>query len=77
MAKFLVITGDGCAYCDKAKALLTERGKTFQEKDILDASEEMKRSGRKTVPQIFRMHDDKVDTHIGGYTDLVSYLGLS
>jgi glutaredoxin 3 len=77
MAKFLVITGDNCSYCTKAKELLTERGHTFTEVDLLDAQERMKRTGRNTVPQIFRMDESDSWPHIGGYTDLVAYLGLS
>jgi glutaredoxin 3 len=58
-----------CGYCSAAKRLLSSKGVTFTEIDVLMDSarraEMIERSGRQTVPQIFI--DDK---HVGGYDDL-------
>ncbi len=58
-----------CTYCNRAKALLTEKGVSFQEiridGDKARREEMIQRSGRTTVPQIF------IDAqHIGGCDDL-------
>lgn len=65
----VVYSKPGCPYCIKAKALLTEKGVSFQ---VITASEdpairaEMNaRSGRNTFPQIFIG-----ETHVGGCDDL-------
>jgi glutaredoxin 3 len=61
-----------CPFCIKAKQLLSDRGLTFKEIDVEKSpdrkAEMIKRSGRKTVPQIFIN-----GVHVGGYTDLVEY----
>lgn len=62
MKTYLVITGDNCPYCDKAKALITERGDRFVEMPLIDAVEPMSKLGVKTVPQVFEL--------VGGYEDL-------
>ncbi len=58
-----------CAYCDRARRLLTEKGLTFKEIDVDDGDklrEEMiARSGASTVPQIFIGAK-----HIGGCDEL-------
>ena len=58
-----------CPYCARAKALLTQKGITFEEVDVyMDAAarkEMFEKSGRRTVPQIFIG-----DRHIGGCDDL-------
>lgn len=59
-----------CGYCVKAKALLREKGVTWEEHDITGngqkIDEMMERSGgQTTVPQIFIG-----DQHIGGCDDL-------
>ena len=58
-----------CPYCARAKRLLTAKGASFEEIDVMmDADQRRKmeqRSGRHTVPQIFF-----ADTHIGGCDDL-------
>lgn len=63
-----------CPYCQRAKALLGQKGLVFSEIDIdVDRQyrEEMiARSGRRTVPQIFIG-----DKHIGGCDDLVAAAG--
>ena len=64
-----------CPYCDKAKALLTERGIPFTYHDV-DASEDAFDSlfalvgTWKTVPQIFVNGE-----HVGGFDDLKEMLG--
>ncbi|MGE0583371.1 MAG: glutaredoxin 3 [Steroidobacteraceae bacterium] len=58
---------DWCPYCARARKLLTGKGVAFEEIDV-DATgrEEMiRRSGRRTVPQIFIG-----DTHVGGSDEL-------
>lgn len=64
-----VYTSDWCPYCQRAKALLTQKRVVFSEIDVeQDAKfrEEMiARSNRRTVPQIFIG-----DRHVGGCDDL-------
>lgn len=66
----VVIYGDrSCGYCAAARMLLKKKGVTYE--DIIvtadaDALEEMqRRSGQRTVPQIFIG-----DRHVGGFDDL-------
>jgi glutaredoxin 3 len=58
-----------CPYCERARSLLSRKGVSFVEIDIEvqpEQREEMiRRSGRRTVPQIFI--DER---HIGGSDDL-------
>ena len=58
-----------CPYCARARNLLERKGVTLQEIDIESAPEKraemQKRSGRRTVPQIFIG-----DQHVGGCDDL-------
>jgi glutaredoxin 3 len=58
-----------CPYCARARRLLQMKGAAFREIDIDDQpearAEMMKRSGRRTVPQIFIG-----DKHVGGSDDL-------
>ncbi len=61
-----------CPYCQRAKALLKQRGVTQIEEIRIDtdpvAREEMMRvTGRRTVPQIFIG-----ETHVGGCDDLIA-----
>lgn len=39
MTEYLIITMDNCPYCDKAKAMLTDRGITYREINIMEAPE--------------------------------------
>lgn len=61
-----------CPYCDQAKALLTQKGITFEERKIGDgySKEDLLEAvpGARTVPQIF-INDDL----IGGFTELKRY----
>jgi glutaredoxin 3 len=59
-----------CPYCSAARDLLRSKGAAFEEIDV-DAhpgarAEMTKRSGRRTVPQIFIG-----ETHVGGCDDLM------
>ncbi|MDE3060350.1 MAG: glutaredoxin 3 [Pseudomonadota bacterium] len=70
MANVTIYTKDYCPYCNKAKALLTRKGKPFHEIDITHdekLQQEMiaRSGGRKTVPQIFIGN-----AHVGGCDDL-------
>jgi len=61
-----------CPYCQRAKALLKQRGVAAIQEIRIDldesAREEMMRTtGRRTVPQIFIG-----DTHVGGCDDLIA-----
>lgn len=61
-----------CPYCQRAKALLAQRGVTQIEEIRIDldaqARDEMMRiTGRRTVPQIFIGQ-----THVGGCDDLIA-----
>ena len=64
-----IYTKPFCPFCHRAKALLDSKGVQYQEFDISRdtnlQAEMIKRSKRRTVPQIF--FDEK---HIGGSDDL-------
>ena len=69
MQKIVMYTTGWCGYCARARALLESKNVPFEEIDV-DAvpgarEEMMKRSGRRTVPQIFIG-----ETHIGGFDEL-------
>ena len=58
-----------CPYCFRAKRLLDAKGVGYNEIDVMRDSEKrgemMRRSGRRTVPQIFIG-----GTHVGGSDEL-------
>ena len=65
-----IYTTPFCPYCVRAKSLLTKKGITFEEVDVMmddKARDEMltKSGGSRTVPQIF-----VGETHVGGSDDL-------
>lgn len=65
-----IYTSPLCGYCHAAKRLLTQKGVTFTEIDVMaqpDRKPEMvqRANGGRTVPQIFIG-----ETHIGGCDDL-------
>jgi glutaredoxin 3 len=68
--RVIVYTQPFCGYCSAAKRLLTAKGASFTEIDVMmeagKRDEMIERSGgRRTVPQIF------IDgRHIGGFDDL-------
>lgn len=70
MAKVEIYTKAFCGYCARAKALLNDKGVSFEEYDITmggpKRAEMLERSnGGVTVPQIF------IDgSHVGGSDDL-------
>jgi glutaredoxin 3 len=70
MAKVTVYTMDYCPFCERAKALLKQRGVAYDEVRVpmddeaqWDALE--KKTGMKTMPQI--LHGENL---IGGFNDL-------
>lgn len=69
MAEIVIYTRKMCGFCTAAKKLLSDKGVAFRELDAtfdFDIKQEMmKRSGRRTFPQIFIN-----DTHVGGCDDL-------
>lgn len=69
MPRIEIYTSPTCGYCHMAKRLLSQKGASFEEVDVVrhpDRRPEMeRRSGRRTVPQIF------IDgRHVGGCDDL-------
>ena len=67
-----IYTKDLCGYCDAAKELMKESKISFNEISIdhdQDARKMLKDMNCKTVPQIF-----DGELHIGGYSDLRSFL---
>lgn len=70
MARVEIYTKFTCAYCARAKSLLSGKGITFEEYDITMGGEKRgemlaRANGRTTVPQIFID-----DYHVGGSDDL-------
>lgn len=67
-----IYTSPLCGYCHAAKRLLTDKGVSFAEINVMvnpaKRQEMMTRAnGRHTVPQIFIGQD-----HVGGYDDLAA-----
>ena len=71
MHKVEIHTTPWCPYSHAAKALLNDRGLTYDEVDVSDPTQRaamiQKAHGRRTVPQIFIGGH-----HVGGYTDLAA-----
>jgi glutaredoxin 3 len=69
MPKIEIYTTEVCPYCVRAKQLFKQKNKSFTEirvdEDDSKREEMIKRSGRRSVPQIFIN-----DKHIGGCDDL-------
>lgn len=70
MSKVIMYTTGFCPYCLRAESLLTSKGVEEIEKIRIDLEPEqraemMKKTGRRTVPQIYIG-----DMHVGGYDDL-------
>jgi len=70
MAKVEVYSGDYCPYCQRAKALLQQRGIDFVEYNVQIEPERRKEMaerapGARTIPQIFINQQ-----HVGGCDDL-------
>lgn len=81
MADFTVFSKATCKWCDKAKALLTEKGYSYREVLIDESPEDgvfirkfcANRGVRPTVPQIFE-GDGVAGEWIGGHDALVDFL---
>jgi len=63
-----------CSYCTKAKSLLEERGIAYAYHDIISDIEQRqillnKLPNLETVPQIY-----DGEHHVGGYTELTTYI---
>lgn len=71
MPKVEIYTTPWCPYCHAAKAMLNEKGVTFEEVDAANpdvrAAMVQRAHGRRTVPQIFIG-----ETHVGGYDDMAA-----
>jgi len=72
MPKVLMYASGTCPFCVRAEMLLKAKGVAEIEKVRVDLDpqqrdEMMKRTGRRTVPQIFIG-----GTHVGGYDDLAA-----
>jgi glutaredoxin 3 len=68
-AQIVMYTKSWCPYCERARGLLKSKGVLFEEIDIESYPEQreemIRRSGRRTVPQIFIGA-----RHIGGSDDI-------
>ena len=65
-----IYTKPTCGFCFAAKRLLSNKGVSFSEVDVMRAPERrqemlQRANGRHTVPQIF-----VGETHVGGFDDL-------
>ena len=72
---WVIITQDGCSYCDKVKYLLRERNQEYFVYNLRQDSSKwaltlMKKANLKTVPQVFKPDGSLV----GGYTELKEIL---
>ncbi|MEY3670043.1 MAG: glutaredoxin 3 [Burkholderiaceae bacterium] len=72
MATVLMYTTAVCPYCQRAEALLRQRGVETIEKIRIDLDpaardQMMARTGRRTVPQIYIG-----ERHVGGFDDLAA-----
>jgi glutaredoxin 3 len=72
MAQVLMYTTAVCPYCQRAEALLKQRGVEAIEKIRIDLDPQaraqmMERTGRRTVPQIYIG-----ERHVGGFDDLAA-----
>ncbi|BCF90731.1 glutaredoxin 3 [Paraburkholderia sp. PGU16] len=69
MSAITIYTTPTCPYCLAAKALLKNKGLSYEEINVqgdrATALALMERTGRRTVPQIFIG-----ETHVGGFDDL-------
>jgi glutaredoxin 3 len=67
--QIIMYTKSWCPYCERARALLNAKGVAFKEIDIESQPEQreemLRRSGRRTVPQIFIG-----ERHVGGSDDI-------
>lgn len=69
---YVVIGSEKCGWCEKAKMLLTENGKSYHYFDIrenIQIRDFLIQNGMDTIPQIYT--DGEL---VGGYDDLKHYL---
>lgn len=69
MTEYLIVTIDNCPYCDKAKALLTDKGLSYREINLMEAPEigtMPALMGHHTMPMILKM--------VGGFSELEAHL---
>lgn len=72
MADIVMYCTEVCPYCVRAEQLLKRKGYTAIEKIRVDLQPErgeemIRRTGRRTVPQIYIN-----DTHVGGFDDMAA-----
>jgi glutaredoxin 3 len=70
MQRVEIYTTPTCPYCHRAKALLAEKGVSYEETDVsadpaIRSAMTDRAGGKRSVPQIFIG-----DTHVGGCDDL-------
>lgn len=73
MIRFMIMGGDSCPFCVQAKDTLEAHNFDYTWVDVKANEKErqkLKDQGFKTIPQIWYG-----DTHVGGYTDLIGFLG--
>ena len=76
--KYTVYSTPGCNYCTRAKNLLKNHHKDFEEINLIKDDEARHWitdvEGHKTVPQIYVDDAIGVTTYIGGFEELKHYL---
>ena len=83
MSRYIIFCKATCPFCVKAKELLDQQGLKYS---VVDVGEDLQDNGLwdqlmeafqwKTVPMILEAESDLVYHFVGGYTDLVEYLGV-
>jgi len=78
--RYVLFIKDSCPYCVKAKELLEEKQYNFKlvsfDPDQENILKEIKEAYKwPTVPMVFQVLDSTQIKFIGGYTDLVKYVG--
>tara|TARA_R100000234_G_C4997117_1_gene178486 strand:- start:503 stop:760 length:258 start_codon:yes stop_codon:yes gene_type:complete len=75
---FFIYTCPDCPFCDKAKSFLDSLGHRYISKEMSWDDDTLsflkEQMSWKTVPMIFEI-DNRDYKFVGGYTDLVKYLG--
>lgn len=82
MEHYTIYGKEACAFCDNAKAILTQRGKSFTYKkldedyhrdDLFEILADKFNVIPRTFPQVILTSDDK-ESYIGGFTELQGHL---
>ncbi len=73
----LIVGTPTCSYCDRAKALCTDKNIPYAYHELFkdisrDQLEEMVGRPVKTVPQVFSLDEEGRHTYIGGFAELQS-----